>query len=175
MFEMTFTRKFEAAHRLIAVDGGKSKCAQPHGHTWYVTVYLEPTEKKPLDNNENTLVLFSQAKKKWHEWIDNHIDHAFFFNSKDPMLNFMKEDLPEGRHLVSPGDPTTEMLAVLFKSKLDAILSDDDMPLKCERLHIQETPTNGITFSGDPKKHLPESASGKKNWWERSDLSTNDF
>ena len=175
MFEMTFFRRFEAAHRLIEGENGKSICAQPHGHSWNVTVSLSPKTEQKLDHRENTLVLFDRAKKSWHNWIDNHIDHSFIYNDQDPLLPFMLKQLPEGRHVVVPGDPTTEMVSVILKAKLESFLRDEDVPLDCVSVRIGETPTNGMLFTGNPADHLPKTEKLGEKWWQRSDTSTNDM
>ena len=178
MFELVFYRSFEAGHRLIEEENRKTICTQPHGHTWNVKVYLSCIEKKTLDHKENTLVFFSSIKTKWHTWLDNHIDHSFIFNNRDPLLQFMIKDHPAGRHVVVPGDPTTEMLAVVLKAKLDIFLKNlsfNGLHFICHRLILNETRTNGIIFSGDPKDHLPLQKEEGKDWWFRNDFSTNNL
>jgi 6-pyruvoyltetrahydropterin/6-carboxytetrahydropterin synthase len=170
-----FFRKFEAGHRLVEGENGKTICAQPHGHTWNVRAFMEPIKDKVLDQKENTFGLFSKIKGDWHRFIDNHIDHSFLFNSNDPLLQFMIKDLPCGRHVTVPGDPTTEMVSVLLKSKLQAILKASDLGLQCYKLELFETQTNGIICEGDPSVHLPKDPTGNTYWWNRADMSTNDL
>ena len=178
MLELAFYRTFEAGHRLIEGENRKTFCIQPHGHTWNIKVCLSCLEKKVLDHKENTLVSFSKIKTKWHTWLDNHIDHSFIFNDKDTLLQFMIKDHPNGRHVVVPGDPTTEMLAVVFKAKLNTFLeslSFNGLHFICHRLMLNETKTNGVIFSGDPQDHLPTGRPEKKDWWFRNDFSTNNL
>ena len=170
MIHITFYRKFEAAHRLIEGENLKTICAQPHGHTWRLRVHLTPLEEKQrLTPQENTFVLFAQVKKRWHSFIDNHLDHSFFFNKEDPLLPFMQEQLPSGRHVVVPGDPTSEMIAILCKAKCEAFLQDEKLPLKCTKLELNETETNGVLVQGDPKQYVPCT---HDHWWGRPDNTT---
>ncbi len=175
MFKMTFYRKFEAAHRLIEGENGNTICAQPHGHTWQIRAHLSPTSDVRLNNQENTIALFSKVKKDWHNFIDNHIDHSFIFNHRDPLLDFMREQLPGGRHVVVPGDPTTEIVSVVLKSKLDAILKVSGLELMCESMEVNETQTNCVTFSGNPFEQLPKGSNPETYWWNRPDMTTNDL
>ncbi|MCB0394974.1 MAG: 6-carboxytetrahydropterin synthase [Bdellovibrionales bacterium] len=159
---------------MIEGENAKTICKQPHGHTWNVRVFIEPESSIVLDQKENTVALFAKIKKDWHEFIDNHIDHSFLFNSRDGLLEYMKKDNPCGRHVCTPGDPTTEMLSVLLKAKLSAFLNASGLQLKVIRLELYETQTNGVICEGDPQIHLPKDTSGK-HWWNRPDMSTNDF
>jgi len=174
--EIQFTRKFEAAHRFIEGENKGSICSQPHGHTWYVTVTLGTKTPKLMNQTTNTIIPFEKAKKKWKEWIDHCVDHAFFFNVRDPLLEFMLKENPKGRHLIMPGDPTTEMVAATFKAKFENFLQEIDSNLICTEIHIQETETNAIRFNGNSQEHLPPDFTTPKTfWWNRADLSINDL
>ncbi len=175
MLEIQFRRKFEAAHRFIEGENRSSICHQPHGHTWFVTVTLASKEPKTLNLSTNTLVPFKKAKQKWHDWIDNHVDHSFMFNEKDHLLEFMLKDNPNGRHLVMPGDPTTEMVAMTFMSKFNQFLYEVDPNLYCTSIVIDETQTNTVRFNGNPQEHLPQSQNPNDFWWNRADLSINNL
>lgn len=175
MLEIQFKRKFEAAHRFIEGENKGTVCSQPHGHTWFVTVTLTSKKPRTLNLSTNTLIPFEKAKKKWHQWIDNHVDHCFMFNEKDHLLEFMLKDNPNGRHLVTPGDPTTEMVAITFMSKFNQFLNEVDPDLYCTSIVIDETQTNTIRFSGNPQEHLPQSQNPKEFWWNRSDFSISDL
>ncbi len=170
MFTLSFTRRYSMAHRLIA--GASSKCSVPHGHNEVVTVHLEAIEAMSLDLQANMVVEFQQAKLVWHQWIDEHVDHAFQISNTDPLLYYFKAEEPDKlqRLLITPGDPSTEMLAVCFKAKLQCFLELQSLPLQCHSVEVAETPTNAVTFNGDPSWHLPA-----QGWWNRADMSINDF
>lgn len=173
--EIQFRRKWEGAHRLIEGENCNTKCIQPHGHTWRVEVTIASKIPCTLNQSTNLLILFERAKKKWHEWIDNHVDHSFMYNSKDPLLKFMLEQNPGGRHLVVYGDPTAEMVAVSFMAKFSNFLKEVDSNLYCKSISIHETQTNTVSFSGNPQEHLPQSTHLEDFWWNRSDMSINDL
>ena len=174
MFEFKFTRRYSMAHRLILC--GSSKCELPHGHNEFVTVRLGAKENDQLDGSVNMVESFENAKRTWHRWIDDHVDHAFQLGATDPLLDYFIKNEPDkvDRIMVFPGDPTTEILAACFKSKLAAILKDDNVKLTCLEVSVEETPTNCVVFNGDPKKFLPE-AGLPHPWWTRSDMSINDL
>lgn len=168
--EMKFRRKWEGAHRFI--ENGSTVCSQPHGHTWNVEAVVTLPETFKMDLRSNVYAQFSTLKSKWHTWIDDHVDHSFMYNSKDPLLEFMLKDNPAGRHLVMMGDPTTEMVALCFKSKFQAFLDELNLGVTCSKITIEETKTNSISFDGNPHLHLPE---GAQYWWNRADMSINDL
>jgi 6-pyruvoyltetrahydropterin/6-carboxytetrahydropterin synthase len=177
MFSLVFTRRYSMAHRLIA--DAASKCAVPHGHNELVTVRLQATTPRRLDGGANMVAPFETAKARWHRWIDEQVDHAFQLSNRDPLIDYFRDHEPGRlrRLLVTPGDPTSEMLAACFMAKLNAFLEDDGSGLRCVEVMVQETPTNTVTFSGDPSDVLPErSAVGNRaHWWWRSDASINDL
>ncbi len=172
-FNLQFTRRFCMAHRLIS--GHSPKCAIPHGHNEYVKVFLEPQNDNTLDNEANMIASFAEAKSTWHEFIDNHVDHTFQIGHQDNILSFFKAHEPEllKRIMTTPGDPTTEIVAALLMSKLDALLGNTDTTLKCSRIELQETPTNTVILEGIEayKPHIPQG----DHWWHRADFSINEF
>lgn len=174
--EMIFRRKFEAAHRLIQGVNANTLCSQPHGHTWEVMVGLEHRTMKTLDGAENVLIPFAKAKGDWHRFVDGSLDHACFLGSQDPLVQFLRENNPGGRLLVTEGDPTTEILACLWMLKLTAILKSAAPELKAKWLHVQETQTNAIRITSDEAEQWLSNRSDKgPKWWARADMSTNDI
>jgi 6-pyruvoyltetrahydropterin/6-carboxytetrahydropterin synthase len=172
VFSLVFTRRYAMAHRLIA--GGSEKCAVPHGHNEMVTVRLQAVQPVPLCGHVNMVESFERAKTTWHRWIDNHVDHAMQLSSRDPLLDWFREMEPARvpRLLVTLGDPTTEMLAACMLSKINAFLAMDGGRLICRHIEIAETPTNTVTFEGDPRDVLPPVAQA---WWTRADMTINDL
>ena len=122
---------------------------------------------------------FETAKTHWHRWIDEEVDHALQLSDRDPLIGYFREHEPErlARLLVTPGDPTTEMLAACFMAKLNAFLERDSSGLRCVEVAVEETPTNTVTFAGDPADVLPErlAAGNLTDWWWRADDSINDL
>ncbi len=171
MLELQFTRRFSMGHRLIA--GGAEACALPHGHNEFVTVRLRPARPAPLDGTTNMLVSFERAKARWHRYVDERLDHALQLGETDPLLAWFRDHEPAraARIVVTPGDPTTELMACLLMAKLDAILADDGGLLRCAEIALEETPTNTVRFAGDPLELLPAPRTAAACWWRRPDMS----
>jgi len=174
MFSLVFNRRFAMAHRLIA--GLSEKCAVPHGHNEIVTVTLRAATPASLDGGANMVVPFERAKGTWHRWIDDHVDHSLHLSADDPLLDWFAGREPHrlARILVTPGDPTTEVLAACMMAKLSAFLAADGGHLICAEVRIDETPTNTVSFAGDPRAILPSVAQARP-WWARPDMSINDL
>lgn len=166
-FTLRFTRRFSMAHRLIA--GCSVKCATPHGHNELVTVDLVAREPRALDGHANMVAEFAQAKGRWHRFVDEHLDHALQLAETDPLLALAATHFAEWRLVVTPGDPTTELLAALLASKCQAFLDAESEGLRVARVTIEETPTNTVVFEGDPTSVLPPRDDA---WWRRADDST---
>lgn len=162
-------------HRLI--HGTSDVCATPHGHNENVTVYLKPLKTQPLDGKANIIIPFHQAKLLWHRFIDGSVDHAFQLSENDPLLQWFIDHEPTRipHLLVTPGDPTTELLACLFMSKINVFLQSENTGLSCYKIKLQETPTNTVCFSGDPLEFIPQSSLTKLSWWQRADMSISDL
>ncbi|OUJ13545.1 6-carboxytetrahydropterin synthase [Acetobacter sp. DsW_063] len=175
MFDMLFTRRFSMGHRLI--HGASESCALPHGHNEFVTVRLQPTNDGPLDGKGNMPVSFQRAKGAWHKFIDERLDHALQLAEDDPLLEWFRvhETARAARIVVTPGDPTTELMACLMMAKLNAMLAADGGVLRCTAITLQETPTNTVEFSGDPLAMLPAPRPAGQCWWRRADMSISDI
>jgi 6-pyruvoyltetrahydropterin/6-carboxytetrahydropterin synthase len=176
LFSLVFTRRYSMAHRLIS--DRSSKCAILHGHNEIVTARIAATAPERLDGRGNMVAPFETAKRRWHAWIDDCVDHALQLSHDDPLIGYFREAEPDklDRLLVMPGDPTTELLAACFMAKLNAFLAGDGDRLRCVELKIEETPTNAVIFTGDPADVLPEpGGQNQKPWWRRPDMSINDL
>lgn len=163
---LRFTRRFSMAHRLIS--GASKTCLTPHGHNELVIVDMVPRAATKLDGSTNMVVEFGAAKKRWHRFVDRRIDHALQLSASDPLLEVADDRFPDWRLVVTPGDPTTELLAALLASKCQAILDDEGVDLRVARVELQETPTNSVVLEGDPRELLPTG----EGWWTRPDDST---
>jgi 6-pyruvoyltetrahydropterin/6-carboxytetrahydropterin synthase len=174
MFELVFTRRYAMAHRLRGDPSGR--CAVPHGHNEIVVARLVPVRAARLDGSANMVEPFERAKLRWHAWIDEQVDHAFQLGEADPLIAYFAQAEPHrlARLLITPGDPTTELLAVLFKAKLECFLAAEGGRLACAEIAIEETPTNKVVFSGAVTDALPAGETGDR-WWARADASINDL
>lgn len=170
--ELIFTRRFSMGHRLI--EGASESCALPHGHNEFVTVSLRPRQEKALDGRGNMIVSFRDAKQRWHDFIDKTLDHALQLSERDPLLAWFEANEPDRarRIVVTPGDPTTELMAALMLAKLNAFLHADGALLYCDDITLQETPTNTVRLTGDPADYLPSVSRPQQDcWWHRPDFS----
>lgn len=170
-FQFVFRRRYSMAHRLTS--GAAPKCGVPHGHDEMVTVEIAPSGPGQLDPATNMLAEFGAVKARWFRWIDDQVDHSFHLNGADHLIGFFREHEPAvlPRLLITPGDPTTEIKAACFLSKLNAFLAAQDLPLIGVKVTIDETPTNAVIFDGDPTAVLPAG----DFWWQRADDSMSDL
>ncbi len=164
-------------HRLY--EGLSKKCKIPHGHNEIIKVEIKSAINKTLNQQDNMILPFEKVKKKWHTFIDDHLDHAFQLSIKDPLLNYFKgkEKSLLNQIVVLPGDPTTEIMCACLMAKLDKFLSEvQEVKLYTYKITIEETPTNQVSLTGEKVylEHLPFDPE-QKWWWERADFSINNF
>ena len=159
---MSFRYRFEAAHRLMSA--ASPMCQTPHGHTWHATLSFEA--KTDSLNGENMLAEFQKVKGPWKSFVRDTLDHSFFYNSKDPILESLKENIPSFRGLPTPGDPTTEMLAVLFLSKALQFSKNQNTPVSPVSIEVQETEVNSVStdVNSDLFKNTLQNLSAG-GWW----------
>jgi 6-pyruvoyltetrahydropterin/6-carboxytetrahydropterin synthase len=173
MAALEFTRRYAMAHRLLKAQS--SKCAIPHGHNELVTVRLDPLG--PFTFSEtNAAAPFEQIKRRWRQWIDDHVDHALHLGEDDPLIGYFREHEPAllKQIMTFQGDPTTEALAACFFLKASAFVAFDRLPFSVREVRIEETPTNTVVLSRD---HFDPGLSGLRPgaWPWRADMSINDF
>ncbi len=168
---LVFSRRFSMGHRLIR--GGSESCALPHGHNETVTVRLQARDPARLDGGRNMVLPFARAKATWHRWIDAQLDHALQLGEGDPLLDWFAAHEPAraARIVVTPGDPTTELMACLMMAKLSCFLRAEGDALRCVEIRLEETPTNSVVFAGDPFDVLPAPRPAAACWWRRADMS----
>jgi 6-pyruvoyltetrahydropterin/6-carboxytetrahydropterin synthase len=168
---LEFSRRYSMAHRLLACD--ETKCATPHGHDEVVTVGL--VALTPMDfGRTNSTASFARAKRRWHGWIDDVVDHAFQLSAADPLIDYFRRAEPErlARLMVFDGDPTTEALAYAFWRKLSAFLAVDGL-FAPAFVRIQETPTNQVVL--DAAGAAAASSWSPGAWADRADDTINDL
>jgi 6-pyruvoyltetrahydropterin/6-carboxytetrahydropterin synthase len=173
MAALEFTRRYAMAHRLLATQS--PKCAIPHGHNEFVTVRLDPLASFSFSDT-NSAAPFEAVKRRWHEWIDNHVDHTLHLAETDPLIGYFREREPKqlAQVMTFQGDPTTEALAACFFLKLSAFIADDRLPFRVREVRIEETPTNTVIMSGDV---FDAATCGLRAgaWPWRADVSINDL
>lgn len=173
MAALEFTRRYAMAHRLLA---SKSiKCAIPHGHNEFVTVRLDPLATFKFSDT-NADAPFALVKRRWHQWIDDHVDHALHLGESDPLIGYFRENEPAllKQIMTFQGDPTTEALAACFWLKLSAFVAADKLPFSVSEVRIEETPTNTVVLTRDTFD--PATCGLRSTAWPwRADMSINDF
>lgn len=173
MAALEFTRRYAMAHRLLATQS--PKCAIPHGHNEFVTVRLDPLTPFAFSDT-NSAAPFEQVKKRWHGWIDEHVDHTLHLGENDPLISFFRENEPPRlkQIMTFQGDPTTEALAACFWLKLSAFIADEKLPFAVREVRIEETPTNTVVINRD---WFDPGTCGLRHqaWPWRADMSINDF
>ncbi len=174
VFELTFNYRFEAAHRFT--NSCAESCATPHGHTWYAKAIFEAPETS-LGSDDMALE-FAHLKRAWKTFIQETADHSFMHHHADPILPALRAAIPLFRGLPFPGDPTTELVASLFFSKLRSMHEEliRKMPsaraLRPVAVVIRETPTNSITYRArhfESSTLLKRYAAEWRAWWQDSD------
>ena len=173
MAALEFTRRYAMAHRLLATQS--PKCAVPHGHNEFVTVKLAPLQPF-LFSATNSTAPFEQVKKRWHQWIDDAVDHTLHLAEDDPLIGFFREREPSrlAQIMTFQGDPTTEALAACFWLKLSAFIAADALPFRLVEVRIEETPTNTVVVNRDTFD--PATCGLRPGAWPlRADMSINDF
>ncbi|MBC7770168.1 MAG: 6-carboxytetrahydropterin synthase [Phycisphaerales bacterium] len=173
MAALEFTRRYAMAHRLLATKS--PKCAIPHGHNEFVTVRLAPASTFRFSDT-NSAAPFEAIKRRWHQWIDEHVDHALHLGESDPLLGYFREHEPArlSQIMTFQGDPTTEALAACFWLKLSAFVANDGLPFTVSEVRIEETPTNTVIVT--PENFDPAQCGLRASAWPwRADMSINDF
>lgn len=173
MAALEFTRRYAMAHRLLATDS--PRCAIPHGHNEFVTVRLDPLASFTF-SAANSAAPFEQIKRRWHQWIDEHVDHALHLGENDPLIGYFREREPArmSQIMTFQGDPTTEALAACFFLKLSAFVAGEGLPFSVREIRVEETPTNTVVLS---REHFDPARCGLRTgaWPFRPDMSINDF
>lgn len=117
---------FDASHRLLHYQG---KCHNLHGHRWKVEIRL--TGK--VDEETNILVDYNEIKR-----VVNRYDHQIILNGDDPMVSRIEEFHPV---ITTPGDPTSELLAVLIRDSIEGEYAQSGRNIRVESIRVWESPT----------------------------------
>ena len=122
MFRLRTQSHFDAAHKLI---GYKGKCAQLHGHTWKVEVFVVGEKL----NDIGILADFKVLKGRLKE-ITDRFDHSF--------LNDFKEI----------GNPTAENISrYIFEN-----LKDLPKTVRLEKVRVWESPDSYAEYFQEVQK-----------------------
>jgi 6-pyruvoyltetrahydropterin/6-carboxytetrahydropterin synthase len=117
--------QIDASHRLLHYQG---KCANLHGHRWKVEVWIEGEP----DATTSILIDYNTIKQ-----IINRFDHQIILNRDDPMVPCIEKF----QHVMTtPGDPTSELLAVVFKDDLNEACKSQGINAKVTKIRVWESP-----------------------------------
>lgn len=170
--QLNFRYRFEAAHRFT--NSSSQSCMTPHGHTWHATLHVQ--SNRPLDAN-NMIAEFSQIKSFWKELITEVFDHSYMCHHADPILEGLLAAHGGARLMRFPGDPTTEMIALMLFNKAEVMLATTPQKdaIVLTGVTIEETPTNSIHC---PRSYFVENIAKHKNfsgWWTSTDIQDRSF
>jgi 6-pyruvoyltetrahydropterin/6-carboxytetrahydropterin synthase len=128
--------QIDASHRLLHYKG---KCANLHGHRWKVEVWIdgEPdvTTKILIDYN---LIKLTIGK----------YDHQIILNRDDPMVPCIEKF----QHVMTtPGDPTSELLAVLIRDDLYEVCRAQGIQAAIPKIRVWESPNSFAELSDEDR------------------------
>jgi 6-pyruvoyltetrahydropterin/6-carboxytetrahydropterin synthase len=117
--------QIDASHRLLHYKG---KCASLHGHRWKVEVWIEGEP----DAKTNILIDYNLIKQTVAKY-----DHQIILNQNDPMVAAIRQF----QHVITtPGDPTSELLALVIRSDLNEICKTQGIDATVTRIRVWESP-----------------------------------
>ncbi|MGB7788910.1 6-carboxytetrahydropterin synthase [Methanoregula sp.] len=117
--------QIDASHRLLHYKG---KCASLHGHRWKVEVWIEGEP----DAKTNILIDYNLIKQ-----VVAKYDHQIILNQDDPMVAAIRQL----QHVITtPGDPTSELLALIIRNDLYEICKTQGIDATVSRIRVWESP-----------------------------------
>lgn len=146
MFQITKEIHFHMGHR---VPNHKSKCRNPHGHTYHIEICLEgDIVETPGVSEEGMLMDFGDVKIIAKGFTDEFLDHGFMYHCNDAMMKGFFEMYPENKSIAVDFIPTSENLAkFLFDSLAPKYQSSYGNNLKLKSITVHETPTSHARYA----------------------------
>ena len=140
------------------------------------------TDLFPAEGAEEKL---GPALAKIKYWFDNIVNRSVVFSGSNAELSALLVNEEggnrlENNYLMTPGEPTDDLLATLFQAKMAALSKD---ALQFEACEVRSNNMLGIVFTvvGDPLDLLPDMKEwiGDRSyfaepWWNRNDASSID-
>ena len=123
---------FYAAHRNLAIGG---KCANLHGHTYYVEVSLRLMQASP----QGVTVLFEDIDRRL-EPIVKSLDHCLLLDRADPQADLLRQ--VAGRCMEFDFPTSAENLARWLGEQIEA-----HWPNVLDYVQVQETTTSTVRYS----------------------------
>jgi hypothetical protein len=136
-------------------------------------------------NDDVTEAQLNNVMTKVKFWFDSIVSRSIAFSSdNEEALGIVINDEGKNRTanvlMITPGDPTDDVLAALFQAKLNA-LGGDAVEFGLVEIKSDNPIGLSFTFVGDATKLLPsmDRWMGERNyfdkpWWNRDDSSTLD-
>ena len=119
--------QIDASHRLLYYKG---KCANLHGHRWKVEVWIEGEP----DAKTNILIDYNLIKQTIGKY-----DHQIILNEEDPMV----KAIAAFHHVITtPGEPTSELLALLIRNDLYEICRSEGISADIPKIRVWESPNS---------------------------------
>ncbi|MEI8330897.1 MAG: 6-carboxytetrahydropterin synthase [Methanomicrobiales archaeon] len=118
--------QIDTSHRLLHYKG---KCANLHGHRWKIEVWMEG------EPNPATQILIDYSLIKQ---VINRYDHQIILNREDPLVPRIEEFHPV---ITTPGEPTSELMAVLIRDDLSAVCRDRGIKATVTKIRVWESQT----------------------------------
>ncbi len=119
--------QIDASHRLLHYQG---KCANLHGHRWKVEVWVEGEP----DAKTNILIDYNLIKQAVAKY-----DHQIILNQDDPKVSAIKQ---YQYVITTPGDPTSELLALIIRNDLYEICRTQGIDAAIPRIRVWESPNS---------------------------------
>jgi 6-pyruvoyltetrahydropterin/6-carboxytetrahydropterin synthase len=117
--------QIDASHRLLHYKG---KCANLHGHRWKIEVWMEGEP----DVTTQILIDYNVIKD-----VVSKYDHQILLNRDDPMVPCIEKFQ---QVISTPGDPTSELLAVLIRDDLTGMCKDQGIDAIVTKIRVWESP-----------------------------------
>lgn len=117
---------FDASHRLLHYEG---KCFRLHGHRWKVEVWISGD----ISHDSKILVDYNTIRE-----LVEQFDHQVILNREDPMVEALR---PFQTVMTTPGDPTSELIALLLREALTMECSEEGREIRVDRIRVWESPT----------------------------------
>jgi len=133
MFEIKKTFEISGAHHLNLPY--ESKCKNPHGHNWIISVYARAGDDV-VDKNNGMVVDFSEIKKK----IADILDHKDLNEIEGIGFEIVPTDDDSASVIFhSPLNPTAENIARWICFQIP----------RCYKVEVQESSGNVATYIDD--------------------------
>lgn len=151
-FNMTKTVEFDAGHR---VPDHKSKCKNPHGHRYSVTVQVATSALVESGSSSGMVLDFGDVKTLLMEKVHDVLDHGFIVYEADTvmleaLLEPVNSDPRDGwKVVIFPYIPTAENIARWCYEQLQTDINGSyNQYAWLDSVTVFETPTSSATYDG---------------------------